>query len=301
MRRDDIIEAVSNISDRHIAEAASFKAKKSTPAWVKWGAVAACFCIIAAAGAIIGLGGERGKTPGGDVDVYMESTAAETTTQTKVEAPETSAQTTEDTNAETTAPVETDVTAETTEAPVTTSGGTANMNIDDSSAVTSEPDPWGDKDPPKPDNSPEAQLAKLKERLASSNTEAIRINQQKQALEAEKAELLASVGGDEAKLDSTQSAELKRIDAALEEIWLNYSLLTENPNFYEYEAYFYRTVNNNMAEAKRTMEISEKDSYDYAHAAELVDMFEKMLEMYEGGEDLDTVFLYQFERLAKMN
>ncbi len=154
---------------------------------------------------------------------------------------------------------------------------------------------------PAPDNSPEAQLAKLKERLASSNAEAIRINQQKQALEAEKAELLASVGGDEAKLDSTQSAELKRIDAALEEIWLNYSLLTENPNFYEYEAYFYRTVNNNMAEAKRTMEISEKDSYDYAHAAELVDMFEKMLETYECGEDLDTVFLYQFERLAEMN
>lgn len=46
MNRKTISDAVSNISDRHIEEAADFKAKKRKRVWVKWGALAACLCLV---------------------------------------------------------------------------------------------------------------------------------------------------------------------------------------------------------------------------------------------------------------
>lgn len=49
MTSKTISEAVSNISSRHIEEAADFKAKAKRPVWVKWGAMAACLCLMVVA------------------------------------------------------------------------------------------------------------------------------------------------------------------------------------------------------------------------------------------------------------
>ena len=44
MKREDISEAVGNISTKYIQEAAPNIRVKKKPVWVKWGVVAAVFC-----------------------------------------------------------------------------------------------------------------------------------------------------------------------------------------------------------------------------------------------------------------
>ncbi|MBQ8802867.1 MAG: hypothetical protein IJZ53_04445 [Tyzzerella sp.] len=48
MKRKIISDAVTNISDKHIAEAADYavKTKKKARIWLRWGAVAACLCLV---------------------------------------------------------------------------------------------------------------------------------------------------------------------------------------------------------------------------------------------------------------
>ena len=50
MKREKISEAMGNISSRHIKEAAEFKAEekphRNENAWMKWGAIAACFALV---------------------------------------------------------------------------------------------------------------------------------------------------------------------------------------------------------------------------------------------------------------
>ena len=57
MKREKISEAMGNISSRHIKEAAEFKAEEIShqgkPIWIKWIAIAACFCLMITATIII--------------------------------------------------------------------------------------------------------------------------------------------------------------------------------------------------------------------------------------------------------
>lgn len=46
MNKKIISEAIGNISNRHIEEAADFQVRKKKPVRVKWGAVAACLCLM---------------------------------------------------------------------------------------------------------------------------------------------------------------------------------------------------------------------------------------------------------------
>ncbi len=46
MKKQTISNALDNISERYIEEAAEFKIKKRTPVWVKWGALAACLALV---------------------------------------------------------------------------------------------------------------------------------------------------------------------------------------------------------------------------------------------------------------
>lgn len=55
MKREDISEAVGNISTKHIQEAAPGKRTNKRPAWMKWGAMAACLCLILAASIAVPL------------------------------------------------------------------------------------------------------------------------------------------------------------------------------------------------------------------------------------------------------
>ncbi len=45
MTRDHIADAVGYIADRHIEETTEYNATKKSPAWIKWGVLAACLCL----------------------------------------------------------------------------------------------------------------------------------------------------------------------------------------------------------------------------------------------------------------
>lgn len=52
MNKKIISEAIGNISNRHIEEAADFQVRKKKPIWLK-GAIAACLCVVLALGMLI--------------------------------------------------------------------------------------------------------------------------------------------------------------------------------------------------------------------------------------------------------
>ncbi len=63
MKKRIISDAIGNIDQKYVDEAANFKVIKRRPAWVRIGAIAACLCLLAAgAGAVIERLGE-GPTP----------------------------------------------------------------------------------------------------------------------------------------------------------------------------------------------------------------------------------------------
>ena len=57
MKKEKISTAIGNINSRYIQEAAEFQAEKishkSKPVWIKWIAIAACFCLMVTATIII--------------------------------------------------------------------------------------------------------------------------------------------------------------------------------------------------------------------------------------------------------
>lgn len=62
MTRKNISDAVNEIDNRHIEEAADFKRKRKQPAWVKWCAIAACLCLVIAGTFAMGLFGKNVET-----------------------------------------------------------------------------------------------------------------------------------------------------------------------------------------------------------------------------------------------
>ena len=48
MRKEDFAEVLGSINENYIQEADLMK-KAQKPVWLKWGAMAACFCLLAAA------------------------------------------------------------------------------------------------------------------------------------------------------------------------------------------------------------------------------------------------------------
>ena len=49
MNKMKFAEAISMVDDKYYEEAANYQRKKKTPLWLKWGALAACLCLIAGA------------------------------------------------------------------------------------------------------------------------------------------------------------------------------------------------------------------------------------------------------------
>lgn len=64
MIRKIISDAVSNISTRHIEEAADFSVRKKAnkPVWVKWAAMAACLCLVVTGGLLVAYKGGIWRT-----------------------------------------------------------------------------------------------------------------------------------------------------------------------------------------------------------------------------------------------
>lgn len=74
-------EAMSELDSKYIEEALNYKKKAQKPVWIKWGAMAACLCLIAAAAITIPFmlspgesdGGAGGTMAGGSPDILQEA------------------------------------------------------------------------------------------------------------------------------------------------------------------------------------------------------------------------------------
>ena len=62
MTRKNISDAVGGIGSRHIEETASYQAKKQKSIWLKFGAIAACLCLIVVGVFSMGLFGKSTET-----------------------------------------------------------------------------------------------------------------------------------------------------------------------------------------------------------------------------------------------
>ena len=65
MRKEDFAETFGDINEKHIVEArAGHKAKK--PVWLKWGAMAACMCLVVLGAFVVPTLFDQ--TPAGNID-----------------------------------------------------------------------------------------------------------------------------------------------------------------------------------------------------------------------------------------
>ena len=53
MNTKEFSEAMNEIDSRYIEEAVNYKQKAKNPVWVKWGAMAACVCVMIVGGVIL--------------------------------------------------------------------------------------------------------------------------------------------------------------------------------------------------------------------------------------------------------
>lgn len=62
MNGKKLLEAVGEVNDSYVEEAAGYQKRRKAPLWLRWGAVAACLCVAAVSGAVL-LRGNEGLTP----------------------------------------------------------------------------------------------------------------------------------------------------------------------------------------------------------------------------------------------
>ncbi len=244
--------------------------------------------VIAFVGVLISAGGKGGENSGErEAQIYLEETLPTTEIEAVLSAE--------------TGSCGTEATTETSVEEALATNALASPLPVESSVVESSADESSVYDPPFVkeyiDNSPEARLADLKESLAKEHAFAIDLMQQKQTLEAERAELLAKVNGKTENLTEAQSTELARIDAALEYIWLNHGSPEKHLKRCDYETYLLETIRVTKAESEWGMGFEEEGDIEYVKYQMKIEMADKMLEMYEDGADLDSIYLYYFERL----
>lgn len=185
----------------------------------------------------------------------------------------------------------------------------AESKVDNSSTVDSKtvsPAPAENHEPAfvkvSEDDSPEGKLAEQKAWLASEAEFSAMINAEKKSLEAQKTEILSAVKGDVALMSAAQTAEIARIDDRLEEIWMNHSTLTDDPDFYDYEKYFVRHMTDTVNQSSAWLEMGffAPDSHEYYHNTGLVEICTAALEMYNEGAEVDEAYLYYYESLEKL-
>ena len=74
--------ALGNIGESYVDEAVNYTAKKKSNAWLKWGAIAACFCLVVGVAFRIAIG----FFPSQMTDTYREGTLIEITNESELPA-----------------------------------------------------------------------------------------------------------------------------------------------------------------------------------------------------------------------
>ena len=74
--------ALGNIGESYVDEAVNYTAKKKRNAWLKWGAIAACFCLVVGVAFRIAIG----FFPSQMTDIYREGTLIEITNESELPA-----------------------------------------------------------------------------------------------------------------------------------------------------------------------------------------------------------------------
>lgn len=62
MNGKKLLEAVGEVNDSYVEEAAGYRKSRKAPLWLRWGAVDACLCVAAVSAAVL-LRGNEGLTP----------------------------------------------------------------------------------------------------------------------------------------------------------------------------------------------------------------------------------------------
>ena len=186
--------------------------------------------------------------------------------------------------------------------PVQTHGSEQDASDKDRSPQVS-PSAVAEKDSKKEyvDNSPENRAAELIRHIAESAAWAESIIKEKDELESRRADIISSVKGNTKILAASESAELKRIDDRLAEIWLNHGSVIENPDLYNEEVYFKDMMDQTILFNQTFLEYSfEPGTYEYWQSEGLVRLATECLEKYEAGEDLDDIYLFYFRGIDEL-
>lgn len=161
--------------------------------------------------------------------------------------------------------------------------------------------PAGDENLPENELTAESMLKDYKDDLAKYEAGRVELVKEVEELNARKDELLLTADGDAAKLSAEDSDELAAINERLDTIHLNSGDILDQPDMYDPEVYFVTQTKANLEGAEWTIKSQTPGTADHARTQAYIDMYTECLEMYDAGEELDDILLYNFSQVLYIN
>lgn len=148
---------------------------------------------------------------------------------------------------------------------------------------------------------PESMLLDYKADLAKFEADRVELVNEVEELTARRDALLRSAGGDASKLSEAKSEDLAATNERLDTIYLNSGNILNQPDMYAPEVYFLTQTKANLEGAQWTIKGQTPGTADYARTQAYIDTYTKCLEMYDAGEELDDILLYNFSQVLYIN